>query len=364
MADGLLGGIYQGYAGQAISALQPDSIGGLVAGGLGLTAAAGATAALSSPIGMGLLSAFGADYHVANNRMGVSYSGINPASARNILQFGTSNVQSVGLAQGVANPITNARVTTPSAAVKSAIPGVHKGGKLSPLIGTGLTVLFGIQAMDDGPGAVPKYIAQEVFANYSGLMHSHHFFKDGAGNTIGQQRSVAGFKAGGRVTSTIGAYIGSGIGYDIGASVGGAIGGMLHENLETPGKYIGAMGGALVGAEAGGYLMRGARAGKGLLAAGRFGAAAVAGTVLMQGVSTAYKGLYATLKTGFQQKRKMRGLDFAGDPTQFYTQKATTMRQRAVQAMNRSHMNARSAFGQEAQLMHSHRDAFSTYRRM
>ena len=74
---------------------------------------------------------------------------------------------------------------------------------LSPLIGTGLTVLFGIQAMDDGPGAVPKYIAQEVFANYSGLMHSHHFFQDRAGNTIGQQRSVAGFQAGGRITSTI-----------------------------------------------------------------------------------------------------------------------------------------------------------------
>ena len=357
---GLFSGFEEGYAGQAFNFLRPDSLSSFVAGTVGLSAAVGATAALSNEIGLGALSAMGADYHVANNRMGINYGSIKPAVARNILQYGTANITNAGLANGVADVYMG---TPLRAAQKSAVGGVFGGSKLGPAIGIGASVLFGIQAMDDGPGAVPKYIAQEIFANYSGLMHSHYFTQE-KGGLIGQQRSVAGFKVGGRITSTIGAYIGSGIGYDIGANVGGALGGMIHENLETPGKYIGAMGGALIGAEGGGYLLRGARAGKGLLAAGRFGAAAIAGTVLMQGVSTAYKGLYATLKTGFQQKRKMRGLDFAGDPTQFYTQKATTMRQRAVQAMNRSHMNARSAFGQEAQLMHSHRDAFSTYRRM
>ena len=357
---GLFSGLEEGYAGQAFNFIRPDSLGSFVAGTVGLSAAVGATAALSNEIGLGALSAIGADYHVANNRMGINYGNMKPAVARNILQYGSANIKNVGLGSGIVDVHMGGALR---AAQSSAVGGVFGGSKLGPALGIGASVLFGIQAMDDGPGAIPKYIAQEVFANYSGLMHSHYFTQEG-GNLVGQQRSVAGFKVGGRITSTLGAYFGSGIGYDIGASVGGAIGGMIHENLETPGKYIGAMGGALVGAEAGGYLMRGARAGKGLLAAGRFGAAAVAGTVLMQGVSTAYKGLYATLKTGFQQKRKMRGLDFAGDPTQFYTQRATTMRQRAVQAMNRSHMNARSAFGQEAQLMHSHRDAFSTYRRM
>lgn len=352
----------QGILAQATGAVFPTSLQGVKDAGItaaGVTGAVATIVATTQQSGLGLLSALGADYHIANNRNGVRYSNMTPKQARNIIQLGSMNLKTSGLS---ADPIGLKGL---SPVGKTGAEGIYKGGKAGVIIGTGASVLFGIQAMDDGPGALPKYFAQEVFANYSGLMHSHYFYKEGA-DTIGKVRSVAGFGVGGRVTATLGAYFGSGIGYDVGASVGGFVGGMIDENLEGTGKFIGALGGALTGAEAGAYLLRGARqgAGMGIRAFSRAGAAIAGGALLYQGVSTAYRGLYATLKTGFQQKRKMRGLDFAGDPSQFYTQRATTMRQRAVQAMNRSHMNARSAFGQEAQLMHTHRDTFSTYRRI
>ena len=55
------------------------------------------------------------------------------------------------------------------------------------------------------------------------------------------------------------------------------------------------------------------------------------------------------LKSGFQNPRT-RGLDFAGDLSSYNTNSAVTMRQRALQSMHKSHLNARSALGQEASL--------------
>ena len=76
------------------------------------------------------------------------------------------------------------------------------------------------------------------------------------------------------------------------------------------------------------------------------------------------KGIYSTLESGFSKQRKSRGLNFASDTSQFMTQQAVTARQRAIQAMHKSHLNARSAFGQEATITHMNRDMFSHYKRL
>jgi len=102
-------------------------------------------------------------------------------------------------------------------------------------------------------------------------------------------------------------------------------------------------------------------------------AGAKLGSAMMSGIPTAIVGGLAiaattsivsrnmdALKSGFNTQR---GLNFAGETAEYFTQNAVTMRERAVQSMHKSNMNARSAFGQEASLMHMNRDMFSQYKR-
>tara|TARA_B100000131_G_scaffold305697_1_gene331938 strand:+ start:1884 stop:2840 length:957 start_codon:yes stop_codon:yes gene_type:complete len=70
------------------------------------------------------------------------------------------------------------------------------------------------------------------------------------------------------------------------------------------------------------------------------------------------------LKAGYRKERNRRRIDTAGGMASFMTQNAFTSRQRAVSAMQNSHLNARSAMGMEATYMHMNRDYFSQYRRM
>lgn len=231
-------------------------------------------------------------------------------------------------------------------------------------LGTGLTIAFGIGAYNEGGmEAMPKFIAQEIYANKYGLEAS----AIRKGDTLVHKRFLGSALAS-RMAGTMGAYMLSGIGFDIGGSVGEFAAGLISdkESVATLGRTVGSLAGTSIGARIGAYAFSGAAPGfaRGVGAAAVAVAATGALAIGSTAVSTAFSGVYASLRTGFQNKRKMRGLDFAGDTAQMYTQRATTMRQRAVQAMNRSHMNARSAFGQEAQLMHTHRDAFSTYRRL
>lgn len=223
-------------------------------------------------------------------------------------------------------------------------------------LGTGLTLLFGGMALHEGGmEAMPKFIAQEIYANKYGLEASVKHTATGY-----TPNKLFGTQMGARLGGTMGAYMFSGIGFDIGKSVGEFTTSLFFES-ETAGN-IGGTVGALIGTSAGARLGAFGFSSTSRLAFGMASLGAL--TMASTAVSTAFSGVYASLRTGFQNKRKMRGLDFAGDSAQMYTNRATTMRQRAVQAMNRSHMNARSAFGQEAQLMHTHRDAFSTYRRL
>ena len=127
-----------------------------------------------------------------------------------------------------------------------------------------------------------------------------------------------------------------GIGGNVGASIGNAIGGV-------PGAIAGGvMGGAAMGNP---YA---------------FAATALAGSAALVGY-----GSYSLLKTGYRHGRNIRLGNVphtGGETASFFTQNAFTMRSKAVQAMRNSHLNARTALGQEATFMHTNKNYFSTYR--
>lgn len=110
----------------------------------------------------------------------------------------------------------------------------------------------------------------------------------------------------------------------------------------------------IVGAAAGGYV--GARIGR------HTGKLAVAG-MFMGGAAMVGRGTYQLLKTGYRKAKSSQRIDTSGDIASFYTSNAMTMRSRAVAAIKNSHLNARSALGQEATFLHSQRNYFSPYRR-
>jgi hypothetical protein len=126
----------------------------------------------------------------------------------------------------------------------------------------------------------------------------------------------------------------------LGAGIGATYG---NEALGMPGSFLGA------------YAM-------GHMARMPFltGAAVLGGAAMSM---TAKAGINF-LKAGYKKERNRRRIDSAGSMASFMTQNAFTSRQRAVSAMQNSHLNARSAMGMEATYMHMNRDYFSQYRRM
>lgn len=127
-----------------------------------------------------------------------------------------------------------------------------------------------------------------------------------------------------------------GIGGLVGATVGNSI-------LGAPGSIIGGVAGAGMATHRAGWAL---------------GAAGVAGATLGYGA-------YSYLKTGYRRGRDIRMgrvPHTAGDTSSFFTQNAFTMRSQAIQAMRNSHLNARTALGQEATFMHMNKNYFSTYR--
>lgn len=120
-------------------------------------------------------------------------------------------------------------------------------------------------------------------------------------------------------------------GAGLGASVGQAV-------LGTPGAFIGGYIGAAPIRFAATHP---------LLALG-MGLVGAAGAV---GFGAAKAG-GAVLEAGREHRQRQRSIDTSGSMAAFMTGNATTMRARAVQAMHKSHLNARSALGQEAGFMH------------
>ena len=121
----------------------------------------------------------------------------------------------------------------------------------------------------------------------------------------------------------------------VGSTIGSAIG---QHFFGTPGAYIGAyIGAAPIQA------LRLHPVAMGL------GAAVAAGALASYG---AYSVAKAVVKEGYSRRQNLRGVNTDGDMSAFMTNNAFTMRQRAVQAISKSHLNARSALGQEANFMH------------
>ena len=126
--------------------------------------------------------------------------------------------------------------------------------------------------------------------------------------------------------------------------------------------FMGNLTGASIGAELGwqtaGYPGMFAGAVMGTSAPGWAAMAAMAAVG-----GTAYAG-GQVLKAGYRHKQSQKMIDTAGDMSSFMTRGAMTMRGRAVQAIHKSHLNARSALGMEAGFMHQPaRNYHSAYRR-
>ena len=186
----------------------------------------------------------------------------------------------------------------------------------------------------------------------SSLLLEQYFATGKTTGAYTMQRTILGMPMLGMMLPTIGGIAAAGVGMTAGKAVGEFVGKEL--GMERTGAA--GMAGALFG----GY------------GAAQIGAAATASlpraAIAALGITAGYmisKGTYHMLSSGFQKERAShsKGLNFASDTSQFMTQRAVTMRQRAMQAMHKSHLNARSAFGQEATITHMNRDMFSHYKR-
>lgn len=96
--------------------------------------------------------------------------------------------------------------------------------------------------------------------------------------------------------------------------------------------------------------------GRGILAAGSAAianplAAGLIGTAAVTAGGAAY-GAYRGAEAAWQYHMKSLPLETTGSLSAFQTSGAATMRQRSMMNIQRSHLNARSAFGNEAQYLH------------
>ena len=261
------------------------------------------------------------------------------------------------------------------------IDGSLKRGGLQPFsflnaaLPIAMTAYGAVSAYSEGGSEeLRNYMIQDVFANYYGMKAATNVFeiadvskaaqalgvKDASVLAKGQQvsisRSFAGSPMLGRMVPILGGYTGAAIGMGIGETIGEKAAGLYNMKFGTNvdedfagfvGGVFGAAGGAAVGAAMFGSLKRAVISSVGL------GAAKIFASTEMN-----------ALQAGFQNMgRERQGFNFASDVSAHFTNNAVTMRQRAVQAMHKSHMNARSAFGQEANMIHMNRDYFSHYKR-
>ena len=171
------------------------------------------------------------------------------------------------------------------------------------------------------------------------------------GKTLLESRTFARSKILGSLVPNMTAFAGAAAGYEIGHSLGTSLGSSFAGDA---GGSIGGFVGSIFGMVGGARL--GAFAGRSIFNLAGVAAGIGAGTLVA-------KGAFSVLESGFAKERRSRGLNFASDTSAFMTNAAVTMRQRALQAMHKSNLNARSAFGQEATITHMNRDMFSQYKR-
>lgn len=228
--------------------------------------------------------------------------------------------------------------------MKSKLPGATPLGG----IGAAANVYFAYQGYKEG-GFSGAYDVLALNAAVESSMYKWSYgigtAKEVGGKWLERNAKVAGHPlvagASNPLLRGVGAYLGGSIGQQIG----------LATHIPLAGTA-----GATIGAYIGGAPIQ-ALMSRPLLVTGALATGAAVGA--------AY-GAYYTVKTGAQMgyahRQSMRGVNTDGSMAAFMTQNALTMRERSVQAIAKSHLNARSALGQEASFMHSPRNYNSMYR--
>ena len=294
----------------------------------------------------------------------VGLSNYDPRSQFNMMK------QNVNLNNPPASMFSNADDLINSNIKTKSTLKLEKGSPFMGALAIGLSLYFGYDtyANSESDNALRDLVLTEVAGSYYGFMHATNkvgdfYVKNSLFGTSGSistninnqtalRSIIPGGMALGRMAPIVGAYMGAGIGVSAGSAVGKVVGNRLlglEEDNAVAGT-VGAVIGSQVGAKIGALSFSSVTLGLGLYLG-------------YTGVQQAVSSQMSILKTGFQERKKMRGLDFANNSQSFFTQTASTMRQRAFDAMSRSQMNARSALGNEAKLMHIEKDAFSTHRR-
>lgn len=298
-----------------------------------------------------------------NPRM-IGLQGYDPRTQYNMMS------QNINLNNPATSMFSNADdLINTNANVRSTLK-LEKGSPFMGALAIGLGLYFGYDtyANSESDNALRDLVLTEVAANYHGFMQATNkvgdfYVKNALFGTTGtistdinnqsaMRSIIPGSMVLGRMAPIVGAYMGAGIGVSAGSAAGRIVGNRLL-GLEEDNAVAGTVG-AVIGSQVG----------------AKIGALGFSSVTLGLGLYLGYTGVeqvvshqMSVLKSGFQERRKMRGLDFANNSEKFFTQTASTMRQRAFDAMSRSQMNARSALGNEAKLMHVERDSFSTHRR-
>lgn len=177
---------------------------------------------------------------------------------------------------------------------------------------TGFAALGGYA--EGGVGGALGAVATDLAVNSALAKHGYEYKKDAAGIT----RAVSKWNMGSRMLRY-------GVAMGLAGAASNAVGGGVL-------GFAAGLGAASIGIR-GGIGMVGAYAS---YQAARFTGHAVGGV----------------LKAGYQHRQMQKSIQTSGSMAAFNTQGAHTMRQRAVQAIHKSHLNARSALGSEAQYMH------------
>lgn len=239
------------------------------------------------------------------------------------------------------NSYWNLGAGVPDPVAPSAATGWTKWGRIGGSVaGAGFSIYNVAHGFSEGGLGGAKDAAVWDLATASAITR----FAYGAVGTAGPSRgygirermAMLGAKpAGSLVQFGGGGGIGAGIVRSMGAGVGASVGQAV---LGTPGAFLGGyIGAAPIRFAATHPLLAGGMAVAGATAAVGYGTYSVV------------KGVYTA---GYNHRQRQRGINTSGSMAAFMTSGAHTMRQRAVQAIHKSHLNARSALGQEAGFMH------------
>jgi hypothetical protein len=323
---------------------------------------------LSNRFQEGLLYSFGAEPVVADKGFGFVRADKGKKGLLNGIVSGSDGFYTPG--KGLYSNISAGSKSAMESNVRSVFAtkagGVVTQNALSTILPAGFTLYFAADAYaNDGAVGLGKYMVADTIGNYYGTQAALNTFKvtDAAKATkftkaveplarrdlLQRIAPIAGSGMVGRMLPVLGGIMGATVGMEVGATLGSAATSLMNTGgpSDSSGQLLGGLLGTVAGAKLGSAMMSG------------IPTAIVGGLAIAATTSIVSRNMDA-LKSGFNTQR---GLNFAGETAEYFTQNAVTMRERAVQSMHKSNMNARSAFGQEASLMHMNRDMFSQYKR-